>query len=129
MKVNKVVNLRYLAGSSEATASINVNFLVKSIHIKSATYSEDTSGTNANSRYITLISDLVQWEPVCLLFNNSLYSAQQFCDVSFQPPQPFTVNGTYKFTTKNNVGNNYFSAGDANINLILEFNGIDTVDT
>jgi hypothetical protein len=128
MKVNKIINLRYVSPSSEATAFINVNFPVKSIHIKSITYSEDVAGTNGG-RYITLVSDLTNGEPLGSVYVNSTYSSSQFSDISFQPSQPETINGTYTFTTKNNAGNNYFSLGDAYINVILEFNGVDTADT
>lgn len=127
MKVNKAIFLSY-AGSNNATASINVNFPVKSIHIKSASFTENAIGTNG-SKYLTLTSDLTNGEPISILYSNSTYSSQQFCDVSFQPYKPFIVNGTYNFTLLNPDTSAFSPAGTEVVSLILEFNGVDTADT
>ena len=127
MKVNKAIFLSY-SGSNLATVSINVNFLVKSIHIKSASFTEDTIHTNGQL-YLTLTSNLTNGEPIAMLYSDSTYPAQQFCDISFQPPQPFTVNGTYNFYLLNPDGSAFSPTGTELVSLILEFNGIDTADT
>ena len=127
MKVNKAIFLSY-AGSNNATASINVNFPVKSIHIKSASFTEDTIHTNGQL-YLTLTSDLTNGEPIAMMYSDSTYPAQQFCDISFQPYKPFIVNGTYNFKLINPDGSAFSPAGTESVSLILEFNGVDTADT
>jgi hypothetical protein len=126
MKVNKAIFLRY-SGSNNATTSINVNFPVKSIHIKSASFTEDVIGTNGEL-YLTLTSDLTNGEPIAIMYSNSTYPAQQFCDVSFQPYKPFIVNGTYNFTLFNPDGSAFAPVGTELVSLIVEFNGVDTTE-
>jgi len=127
MKVNKAIFLTYTA-SNNATASINVNFQVKSIHIKSAGFTEDTIHTNGQL-YLTLTSDLTNGEPMAMVYSDSTYPAQQFCDISFQPYKPFRVNGTYNFKLINPDNTAFSPAGTELLTLILEFNGVDTADT
>lgn len=126
MKVNKAIFLTYL-GSNNATTSINVNFPVKSIHIKSASFTEDTAGTNGKL-YLTLSSDLTNWEPIAILYSDSTYSSQQFCDISFQPYKSFNVNGTYNFKLFNPDNSAFAPVGTEIVNLILEFNGVDAIE-
>ena len=128
MKINKALYLRFNTSSS-TTASINVPFLVKSIHIKSASFSGVTPIATNTQEYLILESDLTNWEPIAMLYNDTAFSSQQFCDVSFQPSQPFNVNGTYNFNLRSPTGNLYTTPSDDYVTLILEFNGIDTADT
>ena len=128
MKVNKAIYLEYSANNNNAKTNINVNFPVKSIHIKSASFTEATPASNGKI-YITLISDLTNWEPMAILYSDSTYSSQQFCDVSFQPYKPFNVNGTYNFNLVNPDGSAFSPDGAESVSLIVEFNGVDTADT
>lgn len=128
MKVNKAIYLEYSASNNNAKTNINVNFPVKSIHVKSASFTEASPGTNGKI-YITLISDLTNWEPISILYSDSTYSSQQFCDISFQPYKSFSVNGTYNFNLVNPDGSSFVPNGAENVSLILEFNGVDTADT
>lgn len=128
MKVNKVLFLNFNV-KSKTTTSINVNFPVKSIHIKSASYSGVVPILANSQGYVTITSDLTNGEPLAILYNDTGFSAQQFCDVSFQPYKPITVNGTYNFYLQSPSGAEYTSTGNDYINLILEFNGVDTSDT
>lgn len=128
MKVNKAIFLQY-ANTDNATANISVNFPVKSIHVKSAAYSSDLPTPADTQRYITLFSDLSNREPLAILYNDTAFSSQQFCDVNFQPSQPITVNGTYNFYITYPSGDAYLDANTNFISLILEFNGVDTADT
>jgi hypothetical protein len=128
MKVNKAIFLTYDPNSVNATTSINVNFPVKSIHIKSCAYSSTLPTPADTQQYITLFSDLTNGEPLATIYNDSGFSAQQFCDVSFQPYKPITVNGTYNFYLKTVTGAGYVDAETNYITLILEFNGVDTPD-
>jgi len=128
MKINKAIYLRFNTTTS-TTASINVPFLVKSIHIKSATYSGTTPITANTQTYILLESDLTNFEPMALLYNDTAFSSQIFADISFQPSQPFNVNGTYNFNLRSKTGALYTTPANDYVSLILEFNGIDTPDT
>jgi hypothetical protein len=128
MKINKAIFLRFNTTTS-TTASINVPFLVKSIHIKSASYSGVTPITSNTQAYLLLESNLTNFEPMALLYNDTAFSSQIFADISFQPSQPFNVNGTYNFNLRSPLGNLYTTPADNYVTLILEFNGIDTPDT
>lgn len=127
MKINKAIFLTY-ANTSVATANINVNFPVKSIHVKSACYSASLPTPANTQQYITLFSNLTNGEPLASLYNDSGFSANQFCDISFQPDKPFNVNGTYNFNLKDPSGGAYVDADTNFLTLILEFNGVDTED-
>jgi len=126
MKVNKAIYLDF-TGNNPTEFYINVNFPVKSIHVKSACLTSITAIVAGTEIYYTLVSDLTNGEPIAQLYNSSAYSANQFCDVSFQPYKPINVNGRYKFTINNALGD-MVSASliDCVISMILEFNGIDT---
>ena len=96
MKVNKAIFLTY-ANASNATAQLNVNFPVKSIHIKSIAYSAALP-TPANTQlYVTIFSDLTNGEPIGSFYNDTTYSAQQFCDISFQPSTTETIIHSIKY--------------------------------
>lgn len=128
MKVNKAIYLTYSANNNNAKTNINVNFLVKSIHIKSTSFTEVANGTNGQF-YLTLTSDLTNWEPLAIMYSDTTYSSPQFCDVSFQPYRPFNVNGTYNFNLFYPDGTRFQPVGAENVSMILEFNGVDTADT
>lgn len=128
MKVNKAIFLSYGPNSPNATANINVNFPVKSIHVKSGAYSSDLPTPADTQQYITLFSDLTNGEPMAILYNDTAFSSQQFCDISFQPDKPISVNGTYNFYLKTVTNTVYLDAETNFITLILEFNGVDTPD-
>ena len=128
MKVNKAIFLTY-TNTSVATANINVNFPVKSIHIKSACYSASLPTPPDTQQYITIFSDLTNAEPLASLYNDSAFSSQQFCDITFQPDKPISVNGTYNFYLKDPTGSVYLDPDTNFLTLILEFNGVDTADT
>jgi len=128
MKVNKAIYLTF-ATSDKATASINVNFPVKSIHIKSASFNAVVPIDTNSQMYITVLSDLTNYEPMAILYNDTAFSAPIFADVSFQPSKPIIVNGTYTFYLKDPSGGEYTTNGNEYISMILEFNGVDTADT
>lgn len=129
MKVNKAFYLQFGANTS-SSQFINVNFPVKSIHIKSAVFCNSVAVPAGNEQYLTLISDLTNGEPLAHLYTDiRKTSANQFCDISFQPYKPETINGTYTFELKNSAGAQYSTALGDFVNLIMEFNGVDTRDT
>jgi hypothetical protein len=126
MKVNKAIYLSF-NGVNQDSASINVNFPVKSVHVKSACLTSLSAITAGDEIYFTLVSDLTNGEPLAQLYNNSAYSASQFCDVSFQPYRPVNVNGDYTFTLYRPTGIIATPATTSClISMILEFNGEDT---
>ena len=126
MKVNKAIYLDF-TGNNPAEFYINVNFPVKSIHVKSACLTSITAIVAGTEIYYTLVSDLTNGEPIAQLYNSSAYSANQFCDVSFEPYKPINVNGRYKFTINNALGDMVSASSiDCAVSMILEFNGIDT---
>ena len=123
MKVNKAIYLSFNAKNQSKTY-INVNFPVKEIHVKSACLTSSEAVPAGLELYFTLISDLTNGEPLAQLYNNSAYSASQFCDVSFKPYKPITVSGEYTFTLYEPYGT-IATEGTTkcNISMILEFNG------
>lgn len=128
MKVNKLISLRFNV-ASQTTASINVPFPVKSIHVKACAFTDYGATGTATQIYASIVSDLTNWEPLALMFLDSQYSSNLFCDVSFQPYKPITVGGTYTFKLLAPSGAPHETNTDDYVNLILEFNGVDTADT
>jgi hypothetical protein len=125
MKVNKLISLNFNV-ASQTTTSINVNFPVKSIHIKSCAFTDYGAPQTGTKIYASLVSDLTNWEPLAIVYLDSEYSSQQFCDVSFQPYKPFTVGGTYTFKLLAPAGTPHETNTNDYLTLILEFNGVDT---
>lgn len=129
MKINKPVFINFNS-SSNGSAYINVNFPVKSIHIKSAVYQSGGIVAGGDERYLTLLSDLTDNQPLGQIYNDTRKApANQFCDISFQPSNSKTINGLYNFTLLNKDGSAFTTPSNDWISLILEFNGIDTADT
>ena len=127
-KVNKAIYLDF-TGDNPAYFTINVNFPVESIHIKSACLTTLSPVASGDEMYYTLVSDLTNQEPIAQLYNNSIYSADQFCDVSYVPQAPIYVNGSYKFTLINAIGSP-ISASLLNcvVSMIIEFNGVSSME-
>lgn len=123
MKVNKAIYLSF-NNKNQVKTYINVNFPVKEIHIKSACLTAITPIGAGGERYLTLVSDLTNGEPIAQLFNNSAYSASQFCDISFKPYRTLNVGGDYTFTLYDPDGLISDPATvDCFISMIIEFNG------
>jgi hypothetical protein len=123
MKVNKAIYLNF-NNAIQDKVFINVNFPVKEIHIKSACLTALTPITAGLELYYTLVSDLTNNEPIAQLYNSSTYSASQFCDISFKPYKPITVNGDYTFSLFEPYGTRPTPASvECVISMILEFNG------
>lgn len=125
MKQNKAISLNFNI-SSKASVKINVPFTIKSIHTKSACYSSGGVDGLGDQIYRTLTSDLTNGEPLAALYGDTRYSSQQFCDVSFVPYKPITIGGEYNFYLLNPDGTESTPTTNDYVNLILEFNGIDT---
>lgn len=128
MKVNKVI---YLTFNTTNTAStfINVNFPVKSIHVKGMVY--QTGGNiPANAQvYIAITSDLTNGEPLGYLYNDTDKAPTiPFNDISFTPYKPINVNGVYTFRLYTLDGLDFTTLFGDYISIILEFNGVDTIE-
>jgi hypothetical protein len=122
MKVNRLINLNFNT-TSEASTYININFPVREIHVKSACYSSGGAGGVGDQVYYSITSDLVNGEPMALLYGDTAFSSNQFCDVSFKPYKPETINGTYTFFLKARDGTAINAPNNDFVNMILEFNG------
>lgn len=128
MKVNKAIYLNF-NNVIQDKVFINVNFPVKEIHIKSACLTSLITITPGDEVYFTLTSDLTNNEPIAQLYNSSTYSASQFCDISFKPYKPITVNGDYTFSLFRPTGQPATTATTSClVSMILEFNGEGEID-
>jgi len=127
-KVNKAIYLDF-TGNNPAEFTLSIPFLVESIHVKSACLTTITAVTSGSEMYYTLVSDLTNQEPMAQIFNNSVYSASQFSDVTYVPHAPIYVNGTYKFTLFNTSGG-AISASllDCYVAMIIEFNDVGSME-
>jgi hypothetical protein len=127
-KVNKALYLDF-TGENPAEFTLNVNFPVESIHVKSACLTTLTPVASGSEMYYTLVSDLTNQEPLAQVFNNSVYSASQFCDITYVPQAPIYVNGNYKFTLFNTSGG-VIAANLLNcyVSMIIEFNGVGSIE-
>lgn len=123
MRQNKAVFMNFPTGSSTATATINVPFNVKTIHIKSSGYITSTPPAAGDALYIYVVSDLTRNTPICIVYQDSTYPYHPGTDIEyeFQIPQP--VNGNYTFQLLDFTGApiNATNGGDS-LGLILEFN-------
>lgn len=95
MKVTKFIPLTF-AGSPNTTAYISVPFRVQTIHVKSAGY---VSGSLPGPiRYVMIRSDLVQNNPVAMVFQDTTYSSATIQDIFHKYENPIDINGIYTFT-------------------------------
>lgn len=128
MKINKAIYLSFV-NTNTATAFINVGFPVKSVHVKSACLTSLLTIAPGDEIYFTLTSDLSEQEPLAQLYNSSTYSASQYCDVSFQPSKNiYIVNGTYTFRLFGPTGSPASVNTNCLVSMILEFNGVDSIE-
>lgn len=128
-KLTKFIPLTFAPSATAATttARISVPFKVKTIHIKSAGY---TAGTNGDTIYVALMSDLVANNPLAILYQDTTYSSATVQDIEHQFSNPLDINGTYNFWLLNMDGStgqttNVVTADK--VGLIIEFNSVDEV--
>lgn len=122
MKVTKFIPLTFTASPS-STAYISVPFRVQTIHVKSAGW---TSGSlPAQNRYLVIKSDLVQNNPIAMIYQDTTYSSATIQDIYHKFQNPIDINGTYNFQiflmsgaigTTSSAGTGTDTAG-----LIIEF--------
>lgn len=122
MKITKFIPLSFPAGAnSRTTASINIPFKVKTIHIKSAGYD---AGTNGTANYVAVLSDIFpQNAPLGIFFQDTTYSSGTIQDIELQIWNPVEINGTYNFWLVNMDGSGATATvnGDK-VGFIIEFN-------
>ena len=126
-KLTKFIPLTFTA-SPNSTARISVPFRVKTIHIKSAGYK---AGTNGTTNYVTIISDLVVNNPICVLSQDTTYSSATVQDIEHEFANPLDINGTFNFTILNMDGSigatsNNGAATDK-VGFVIEFNSEDVI--
>ena len=121
-KLTKFIPLTFTAKST-TSAYISVPFKVKTIHIKSAGYQ---AGTNGTTNYVTIISDLVVNNPICVLSQDTSYSSATVQDIEHQLWNPIDVNGTFNFTILNMDGSvgatSNGGAATDKVGFVIEFN-------
>jgi len=95
MKVTKFIPLTFTA-SPNTTAYISVPFRVQTIHVKSAGY---VSGSLPGPlRYVMIRSDLVQNNPLAMVFMDTTYSSATIQDIFHKYENPIDINGIYTFS-------------------------------
>lgn len=123
MRQNRAVFMTFPTGSSTATATINVPFNVKTIHIKSSGYITATPPNTGDAEYIYVVSDLTQNTPICIIYQDSTYPYSTAEDIEYQFITPQNINGNYTFQLLSFTGVPVTStAGGDRLGLILEFN-------
>lgn len=123
-KLTKFIPLTFVAGTTSTTAQISVPFKVKTIHIKSAAYK---AGTNSAS-YVSITSDLVVNNPICILFRDATYSSACVQDIEHELYNPTDINGTYTFSLLDMGGTPITATvGNDKVGVIIEFNSPDVV--
>ncbi len=129
-KLTKFIPLDFASNTTAATttARISVPFKVKTIHIKSAGY---TAGTNGDTIYVALMSDLVANNPLAILYQDTTYSSATVQDIEHQFSNPLDINGTYNFWLLNMDGSagqtTSLAIGSDKVGLIIEFNSADEI--
>lgn len=122
MKQTLFIPLTFTA-SPTTTANIYVPFKVSNFHVKSYGYQGGSSGT---TRYVALVSDLVQNRPLCILNQDITYSSNTVADIIHSFQNPATIQGRFTFQLFTMAGalagtTNAGAATD-NVGLIIEFN-------
>lgn len=125
MRITKAINLTFTA-SPTTTAYVSVPFKVKTVHVKSAAYN---AGTNGTTRYVYVVSDLVGWQPLGILNQDTTYSSGTISDVQLDYMNPQVVQGSFTFQlnllTGALAGTTNNGAATDTVALIVEFNSDD----
>jgi len=120
---------------------INIPFKVKKIHIKGITWTNGRAGNQGNanaSKYITILSSLVDNKPVGMVHTDSQFSMGTLQNIEHTFNIPKVINGYYDFTAYNSNDTVY---SGYNITVVLpnvdhyfdsysitmEFNGEDEI--
>jgi hypothetical protein len=123
MRITKSIFLSF-AGTNSATASIQVPFKVKRIHVKGIGYVPQNQPAAGAAVYGVLSSDLVDNQSLGLFYNDATYSYTTNQDVELTLYTPRAIAGTYTFYAQNQLGDPYAPTGGGTDNciIILEFN-------
>jgi hypothetical protein len=122
MKITKAVFLSF--NGSNATASISVPFKVSRIHVKGIGYTPQNQPASGSAIYGTITSDLTDWQPLGLFYNDVTYSYATNKDMELTLYTPKSIGGSYTFTLLNEVGNSYTPTGSGvdDVVILMEFN-------
>ncbi len=123
MKTNRIVFLTF-TNSNVATAYINVPFKVSRIHTKQSSYNPQNQPAAGAAQYLVLSSDLVNNEPMAILYNDNTYSYAVSGDIEYKVIAPMNVAGNYTFYLRNRSGSAYTPTGGGTdyCQVIIEFN-------
>lgn len=123
MRQNKAVFMTFATGESTSTAYINVPFVVKTIHFKSAAYMTSTPPASGDASYLYVLSDLTQNSPIAIIYQDSTFPNSPSENIEYELQNPQIINGTYNFQLLSFTGvPNIATAGGDQLGLIIEFN-------
>jgi hypothetical protein len=125
MKITKAIYLSF--NGSTSTSTISIPFKVSRIHVKGIGYTPQNQPAAGAAIYGSITSDLVDYQPLGLFYNDSTYSYATNKDLELTLHSPRTINGTYTFYLQNAYNDNAVpynptGAGVDDVILILEFN-------
>ena len=123
MRITKQYFLSF-NNTSSTTAYINIPFKVASIHVKAIGLDSGNIPAAGSASYVSLVSDLTDYQPLGITFNDSTYYSATFQDINLDLNTPRYINGTFTFTLYGVDGLPYTPTGGGldRIILILEFN-------
>ena len=127
MKQNKAIFMTFNATESTAQATINIPFMVKTIHVKSSAYITSAPPAVGDAIYAFVVSDLTQNSPLCIIYQDSTYPYATSNDIEYEFTNAQPINGTFTFQLIDFLGEPLdATAGGDSLGLILEFNSLET---
>lgn len=117
MKIVKTVDITFVSGKYQGTASVNVPFGVKFAHFRCASYNAGTPAV----QFVYIRSDMTEMQPIALVStDNATTGTDQNILIEYSVPK--VIQGTYNFYM-NEVASGfppYVSTGDY-CTVICEF--------
>lgn len=119
MILTKAIQLTY-DDTQQATAFINVPFMVKYLHVHQIAYiNENNMGAN-KAKYGIITSDLTDGnQPLGIYYQDSAVPYSGVADNKYEFRNPTPINGTYTF----NISQPTVSNGQDELYIIIEFQG------
>ena len=122
-RITKYIPLTMASTSNVALANIQIPFDVKRIITKTAVIHQ--LGTPTLNSFVCLISDLIEWSPHKIIWDDESVFFNTSGDIVFEFQNPRSINGTYTFRLKDNGNNDYTAQSNIFISLLLEFQSAD----
>ena len=119
MILTKVIELTY-DDTQQATAQINVPFMVKSIHVHQIAYINENHMGNNKAKYGIITSDLTDGnQPLGLYYQDSSVPYSGVADNKYEFRNPTPINGNYNF----HISQPTVTNGADELYIIIEFQG------